>query len=89
MNKTIKEGGITVDFWTIKIQTFNLNSHLDHTWGSSNSFGSPKTIFPFENTFATDKMAIKCPKLAQLGTWKGGYLRPGQFLDHLTVIKRT
>ena len=41
---------------------------LSETWGSSNSFGSSKTIFPFENTFGSDQIAKKYLELAQLGT---------------------
>ena len=39
---------------------------LSETLGSSNSFGSSKTIFPFENTFGSDRIARKYPDLAQL-----------------------
>ena len=33
-NKTINDGGITVEFWIIKVHTSNLSSN---SWGSSNS----------------------------------------------------
>ena len=39
-NKTITDGGITVDFWIIKVYTSNWSSN---SWGSSNSLGSSNT----------------------------------------------
>ena len=36
-NKTISDGGITVDFSIIKVHTFNWSSN---SWGSSNTWGS-------------------------------------------------
>ena len=36
-NKTIRDEGITVDFWIIKVHTSNLSSN---NWGSSNGWGS-------------------------------------------------
>ena len=39
-NKTISDGGITVDPWFIKVHTSNRSSN---NWGSSNSWGSSNT----------------------------------------------
>ena len=38
------------------------------TWGSLNYFGTSKTIFSFENTFRSDKIARKYQKLVKLDT---------------------
>ena len=37
LNKTIRDGGITVDFWIVKVHTSNWSSN---SWGSSNNGGS-------------------------------------------------
>ena len=42
-NKTISDGGITVDFWFIKVYTSNWSSNnrgTSNSWGSSNTSGS-------------------------------------------------
>ena len=61
-NKTISDGGITVDFWIIKVHTSNWSSNSwrssnswgsselrsSNSWGSSSSFGLLKSILSFE-----------------------------------------
>ena len=42
-NKTISDGGITVYFWIVKVQTSNRSSN---SWGSSNSWVSSNNWYP-------------------------------------------
>ena len=50
-NKTIKDGGITIDFRLSKsILPIEIPFGSLNTWGSSNSFGSSKFILSFEMT---------------------------------------
>ena len=42
-NKTISDGGITVYFWIVKVQTSNRSSN---SWGSLNSWGSSNNWDP-------------------------------------------
>jgi len=38
VNKTISDGGITVDFWIIKVHTSSNSLRSSNSWGSSNSW---------------------------------------------------
>ena len=52
-NNTIGDGGITVDFWIIKVHTSNWSSNSwgsSNNWGSSNSWGSSNTWGSFNSS---------------------------------------
>ena len=51
-NKTIGDGGITVDFWIIKVHRM---TGITEYLGSSTSFGSSKSILSYEMTLRPSK----------------------------------